>query len=339
MTRDIYCQDSVEAEFALSPDGLTLYYGDIFGKIVALSVAEQINPTDQPTPLPTAIPSLEATPLPTMFPSIKPSLTKFPSNEPSNYPSVIPTSIPTVVHSSQPSSWPSELPSYVPSIHPTFLPTKTPSTQPSRLASVIPTTSAKPSVSPTLLPSITPTNIPSESPSTHPTTLPSVHPSNIPSFNPTPYYGILTLKNVTPESQIVVVSFIGISGFLALLGFVLGSKRCKKGKSGVVIDAKGADEDLAPDADSMIAIGPSSSVAYSDSGVHESASFGSDKAMILGSNLGDISSSEDDRSLSTSLSSILEETPVNKNGADSHVKNSYNLGDVIEDNEEIASFD
>ena len=35
------CQDSVEAEFALSPDGTQLYIGDFKGNIVSLTVATE----------------------------------------------------------------------------------------------------------------------------------------------------------------------------------------------------------------------------------------------------------------------------------------------------------
>jgi hypothetical protein len=53
------CEPNVQAEFSLSPDGMTLYYGDIDGNIRALQLGGPIDPrpplTDYPTvaPLPT----------------------------------------------------------------------------------------------------------------------------------------------------------------------------------------------------------------------------------------------------------------------------------------------
>lgn len=53
------CAPNVQAEFSLSPDGMTLYYGDIEGNIRALQLGRPIEPrpplTDYPTvaPLPT----------------------------------------------------------------------------------------------------------------------------------------------------------------------------------------------------------------------------------------------------------------------------------------------
>lgn len=54
------CQDSVEAEFALSPRGNILYYGDVFGRIVGVEVATFVTPA--PTGAPTKSPAPTGTP-------------------------------------------------------------------------------------------------------------------------------------------------------------------------------------------------------------------------------------------------------------------------------------
>eukprot|EP00547_Thalassionema_nitzschioides_P010138 CAMPEP_0194229954 /NCGR_PEP_ID=MMETSP0156-20130528/44156_1 /TAXON_ID=33649 /ORGANISM="Thalassionema nitzschioides, Strain L26-B" /LENGTH=937 /DNA_ID=CAMNT_0038962519 /DNA_START=13 /DNA_END=2826 /DNA_ORIENTATION=- len=56
------CQHSVEAEFSLSPDDNVLYFGDIFGKITALQVANFDDPALVPvTEAPTATPTMTPT--------------------------------------------------------------------------------------------------------------------------------------------------------------------------------------------------------------------------------------------------------------------------------------
>lgn len=57
------CQDAVEAEFAVAPGGNVLYYGDIFGRITSLQIAEF--ETEAPTFAPTTV----ATDSPTGSPS------------------------------------------------------------------------------------------------------------------------------------------------------------------------------------------------------------------------------------------------------------------------------
>mmetsp|Transcript_14264 Transcript_14264/g.34401 ORF Transcript_14264/g.34401 Transcript_14264/m.34401 type:complete len:1244 (+) Transcript_14264:483-4214(+) len=54
------CQDAVEADFAISPSGNVLYYGDIFGRISSLQVAEFL--TRAPTFAPTGLTTLSPTP-------------------------------------------------------------------------------------------------------------------------------------------------------------------------------------------------------------------------------------------------------------------------------------
>ena len=53
------CHDAIEAEFSYAPNGNVLYYGDIFGKIVALDIAAF--PTTAPTTAPTEEATQEAT--------------------------------------------------------------------------------------------------------------------------------------------------------------------------------------------------------------------------------------------------------------------------------------
>jgi hypothetical protein len=101
------CQDSVEAEFSISKSGNIVYYGDIFGKIVALEVAafataspiasvmESSSPTaatsNSPT-VATASPTVAATPTPTIAPSIEPTIALVATPEPSlDSPSITPS--------------------------------------------------------------------------------------------------------------------------------------------------------------------------------------------------------------------------------------------------------
>lgn len=53
----VSCNDAVQADFSVSPSGNYLYYGDIFGKIVALEIASFRPATPEPTPEPTAVPT------------------------------------------------------------------------------------------------------------------------------------------------------------------------------------------------------------------------------------------------------------------------------------------
>lgn len=80
----IPCHDAVEADFSVSPEGTMLYYGDVFGKIVALEIADFTTPapTKLPTQKPVAIvaevskpkpePQPEPTPKPTTPPTTAP---------------------------------------------------------------------------------------------------------------------------------------------------------------------------------------------------------------------------------------------------------------------------
>mmetsp|Transcript_57 Transcript_57/g.115 ORF Transcript_57/g.115 Transcript_57/m.115 type:complete len:954 (+) Transcript_57:137-2998(+) len=65
------CQDSVEAEFSISEGGNVVYYGDIFGKIVALQVAEFA--TKSPTTSPSQSPTVDSE-SPTLSPEGSPSV-------------------------------------------------------------------------------------------------------------------------------------------------------------------------------------------------------------------------------------------------------------------------
>ena len=70
---------------SVAPNGNVLYYGDIFGKIVALQVASF--ETSAPTVSPTATPST--------MPSAAPSFSAMPSSHPTSYPTRIETSDPS----------------------------------------------------------------------------------------------------------------------------------------------------------------------------------------------------------------------------------------------------
>lgn len=97
------CQDSVEAEFSVSKSGNFIYYGDIFGKIVALQVGsfETPAPTLPPVPAPTLPPTLPPLPAPTPSPNPAPTLSPVPA--PTLSPVPPPTPIPSVVDTPEPS--------------------------------------------------------------------------------------------------------------------------------------------------------------------------------------------------------------------------------------------
>lgn len=70
-----FCQDSVEAEFAIAPSGNVIYYGDVFGRIVSLEVAtfETAAPTISPTSLASSNPTQQPqSSAPTATPSTMP---------------------------------------------------------------------------------------------------------------------------------------------------------------------------------------------------------------------------------------------------------------------------
>lgn len=99
MTINPICQDSVEADFSISDDGLTVYFGDVYGRINAVRF-----PPPQ-TEMPSSAPSES--------PSAAPS--ESPSAAPSTVPSVEPSEVPSSTPSSSPSLEPSELVSDMPS--------------------------------------------------------------------------------------------------------------------------------------------------------------------------------------------------------------------------------
>lgn len=147
LTKSNLCHDSVEAEFSLSTDGTKLYYGDIFGNIVALRVV--ISPTSSPTKLPTKAPTM----LSSKYPSNTPSWisTKSPTSTPSLAPTVFPSTPPTILPSMTPSKIISDAPSTLASI----LPSKVSSISPSASKIIIRTSieSPKPSYSQSAVPS------------------------------------------------------------------------------------------------------------------------------------------------------------------------------------------
>jgi len=178
LTLDIQCQDTVEADFAVSPYGDLLYYVDIFGTVTALYVDD---PKPTPSPTVSAMPSGNPTELPSAKPSSAPTNTPslYHSESPSRLASVSPSDAPTVV----PTIFPSDVPSIPPSEYPSLYHSIEPSYNPTLYHSSTP--SAKPSIS--LQPSFHPTSVPSLSmePSAAPTM--TVSPSVTPTVVPTPF--------------------------------------------------------------------------------------------------------------------------------------------------------
>jgi len=82
------CQNAVEAEFALSPSGNTIYYGDIYGRINSLEVGNFV--TESPSTTPSSIPTVSPTGLPTLTPA------------PTGV--AVPTQMPQLVETSEPSA-------------------------------------------------------------------------------------------------------------------------------------------------------------------------------------------------------------------------------------------
>mmetsp|Transcript_19365 Transcript_19365/g.44899 ORF Transcript_19365/g.44899 Transcript_19365/m.44899 type:complete len:1238 (+) Transcript_19365:258-3971(+) len=68
------CRDAVEAEFAITQSGNTIYYGDIYGRVNALTVANFATetPTTAPSPLSSANPTAISTAMATLAPTNAP---------------------------------------------------------------------------------------------------------------------------------------------------------------------------------------------------------------------------------------------------------------------------
>ena len=164
LTNNRECHQSVEAEFSLSSNGNILYYGDIFGNIIALRVVRE--PTSSPTKSqvilqPSSYPSIE---------SYRPSIMQ--STKPSKLYTFIPSTIPSRLSTSMPSTKPSKSPIAIPSTKPSTLPISIPSIRPT----VLP---LKNSFSPTFMHSITAE--PFQNPSSRPSPVPSFGLSYAPS--------------------------------------------------------------------------------------------------------------------------------------------------------------
>eukprot|EP00816_Leptocylindrus_hargravesii_P001982 CAMPEP_0196815460 /NCGR_PEP_ID=MMETSP1362-20130617/49920_1 /TAXON_ID=163516 /ORGANISM="Leptocylindrus danicus, Strain CCMP1856" /LENGTH=712 /DNA_ID=CAMNT_0042192425 /DNA_START=166 /DNA_END=2304 /DNA_ORIENTATION=- len=186
---DSVCEGSVEAQFDLSADKSVLFFGNIFGQIVALEIGESespVQPFSSPTPVhskPSTAPSIQVHNLsePTFrpAPSISPSkgLTALPSSSPTTPPTKIdskaPSFEPTLTYSMSPSPKPSVLETSSPSEFPTVIPTFKPS--------------ERPTSSPSMRPSISPSHIPSSFPTDHPSDEFSLKPTkHIVTFSPSP---------------------------------------------------------------------------------------------------------------------------------------------------------
>jgi len=61
-----------------------------------------------------------------------------------------------------------------------------------------------------------------------PSSRPFTQPSHIPTLQPSTYNGILNLNSVSPEGQVAVVSFVGMSVILAILGMIYAIQRKSK---------------------------------------------------------------------------------------------------------------
>mmetsp|Transcript_19097 Transcript_19097/g.21580 ORF Transcript_19097/g.21580 Transcript_19097/m.21580 type:complete len:1376 (+) Transcript_19097:201-4328(+) len=84
---DKLCQDAVEAEFAITPNGNTVYYGDIYGRINSLEVAN----------FTTKMPTIAPTSITTVSPTLQPPLTSSPFESPVTASTTSPTASPTTV--------------------------------------------------------------------------------------------------------------------------------------------------------------------------------------------------------------------------------------------------
>ena len=161
----IGCQDGVEAEFSLSSTGNVLYYGDIFGKIIALKVADFV------TPDPSSVPTTTISPNPTSVPTT--AISPNPTTVPITMSVPTSTSAPTTTPSFVPSSMVSKSPSQIPSE--SEIASDTPSGEGSLapVEIVMPVKHSKPSYSPSESP-IMNTGNPSSPPSDSPTSIAGV---------------------------------------------------------------------------------------------------------------------------------------------------------------------
>jgi hypothetical protein len=94
---DPQCGGEVQGEFAVSSDGLYLYYADINGQVKALALGESLVPLEGDTDYPTfsPMPTKPSTP----FPTRTASPTWMDETAPSSFPSGLPSSLPSAVPS------------------------------------------------------------------------------------------------------------------------------------------------------------------------------------------------------------------------------------------------
>jgi len=231
------CQDSVEAEFALSPDGTHLYYGDFRGTVVSLTVGTGVTSVSHaPLLAPTAFSSVSPTAVPSVPSSVNssssPSSTYHTSSMPSTQMNNITNS--SVASSLSPSS----------NTKLSSLPSSTPSHYSSETPSGSPTVDHIPSESPSTTPTITPMSISMTKPSTHsshqPFTAPSItssstHPfaesspplvSTNEDYEPRPRVGVVSgavsgAENTSPPLLVHVIAGAVVGGVSAIIaGFV-----------------------------------------------------------------------------------------------------------------------
>jgi len=178
---DSVCEDSVEAQFDLSADKSVLFFGNIFGQIVALEVGEIESPV-QPFSSPTSVQSKSST-----APSIQihnlsePTFRPTPSLSPSKGLTALPSSSPTVPPTKNDLNAPSFEPTLSYSMYPSVKPSILETMSPSEFPTTIPT--FKPPMRPSISPSHTPSSFPTDHPSDESSSEPTKH---IITFSPSP---------------------------------------------------------------------------------------------------------------------------------------------------------
>jgi hypothetical protein len=94
---DPECGGEVQGEFAVSSDGLYLYYANIDGQINAMALGESLVPLEGDTAYPTfsPMPTIPNTPPPTITPNPSWMDESMPSSLPSGLPSGLPSAVPS----------------------------------------------------------------------------------------------------------------------------------------------------------------------------------------------------------------------------------------------------
>ena len=120
--------DPISTSYALSENGLVLYYVSIGGELGAYELADPAMPSSAPSSSPS----------------------RQPTGRPSSVPSTVPTTIPSAMPSDVPSMMPSDVPSTMPSDAPSLMPSDAPSMMPSDLPSIAPSAQGETTREPSL---------------------------------------------------------------------------------------------------------------------------------------------------------------------------------------------